>query len=88
MLGVRLDTTLEARLDKLAKATGRSKSYYAKVAIRQFLDEREEYLLGLAVLEGERGSERRLHRMSLRSPTGKLIGRLIAAQLPLVNERG
>jgi RHH-type transcriptional regulator, rel operon repressor / antitoxin RelB len=52
MLGVRLDKALEARLDKLAKATGRSKSYYAKVAIRQFLDEREEYLLGLAVLEG------------------------------------
>ena len=51
MLGVRLEPDLEARLEKLAKKTGRSKSYYAKEAIRQFLEDREDYLLGLAVLE-------------------------------------
>jgi len=51
MLGVRLEPELEARLERLAKKTGRSKSYYAKEAIRQFLEDREDYLLGLAVLE-------------------------------------
>lgn len=51
MLGVRLEPELEARLEKLARKTGRSKSYYAKEAIRQFLEDREDYLLGLAVLE-------------------------------------
>ncbi|MGH9357955.1 MAG: type II toxin-antitoxin system RelB family antitoxin [Terriglobia bacterium] len=51
MLGVRLEPALEAKLEKLAKKTGRSKSYYAKQAIRQFLEDREDYLLGLAVLE-------------------------------------
>lgn len=51
MLGVRLEPELEAKLEKLAKKTGRSKSYYAKQAIRQFLEDREDYLLGLAVLE-------------------------------------
>lgn len=51
MLGVRLEPELEARLKRLAKKTGRSKSYYAKEAIRQFLEDREDYLLGLAVLE-------------------------------------
>lgn len=51
MLGVRLEPDLEARLERLAKKTGRSKSYYAKEAIRQFLEDREDYLLGLAVLE-------------------------------------
>jgi len=51
MLGVRLEPELEAKLEKLAKKTGRSKSYYAKEAIRQFLEDREDYLLGLAVLE-------------------------------------
>lgn len=51
MLGVRLEPELEARLEKLAKKTGRSKSYYAKEAIRQFLEDREDYLLGIAVLE-------------------------------------
>jgi RHH-type rel operon transcriptional repressor/antitoxin RelB len=35
----------------LAKETGRSKSYYAKLAIRQFLEDREDYLLGIAALE-------------------------------------
>ncbi len=51
MLGVRLEPELEARLERLAKRTGRSKSYYAKEAIRQYLEDREDYLVGLAVLE-------------------------------------
>lgn len=51
MLGVRLEPELEARLQRLAKQTGRSKSYYAKLAIRQFLEDHEDYLLGIAALE-------------------------------------
>jgi RHH-type rel operon transcriptional repressor/antitoxin RelB len=53
MLGVRLDLETEQRLDQLAKLTGRSKSHYAKIAIQQFLDEREDYLLAIARLEDE-----------------------------------
>jgi RHH-type transcriptional regulator, rel operon repressor / antitoxin RelB len=51
MLGVRLEPELEAKLERLAKKTGRSKSYYAREAIRRFLEDREDYLLGIAVLE-------------------------------------
>ena len=51
MLGIRLEPELEEKLDSLAKQTGRSKSYYARQAIRQFLEEREDYLQGIAVLE-------------------------------------
>ncbi len=51
MLGIRLDRGLEKRLERLAKKTGRSKSHYAREAIRQYLEDREDYLLGLAVLE-------------------------------------
>jgi len=51
MLGIRLEPELEARLEKLSRKTGRSKSYYAREAIRQFLEDREDYLLGLTVLE-------------------------------------
>lgn len=51
MLAVRLDTEMEAKLDKLARETGRSKSYYVKQAIETFLEDREDYLLALAVLE-------------------------------------
>jgi RHH-type rel operon transcriptional repressor/antitoxin RelB len=51
MLGIRLEPPLERRLERLAKKTGRSKSYYAREAIRQYLEDREDYLLGLSVLE-------------------------------------
>lgn len=51
MLGIRLEPDLEAKLESLAKETGRSKSYYAREAIRQFLEDREDYLKGIAVLE-------------------------------------
>ena len=51
MLGVRLEPELEEKLDSLAKETGRSKSYYAREAIRQYLEDREDYLKGIAALE-------------------------------------
>jgi RHH-type transcriptional regulator, rel operon repressor / antitoxin RelB len=50
MLGVRLEPELEARLESLAKATGRSKSFYAKEAIRQYIEDREDSLLADKVL--------------------------------------
>jgi len=51
MLAVRLDSSMESQLDNLARETGRSKSYYVKQAIETFLEDREDYLLALAVLE-------------------------------------
>jgi RHH-type rel operon transcriptional repressor/antitoxin RelB len=51
MLGIRLEPELEEKLDSLAKQTGRSKSYYAREAIRQYLEDREDYLKGIAALE-------------------------------------
>ena len=57
MLAVRLDPETEDRLSRLAHETGRSKSYYVKQAIENYLEEREDYLLALAVLE--RGEPRK-----------------------------
>ena len=51
MLGLRLEPELEEKLESLAKETGRSKSYYAREAIRQYVEDREDYLKGIAVLE-------------------------------------
>ena len=51
MLGIRLEPDLEKKLNSLAKETGRSKSYYAREAIRQYLEDREDYLKGIAALE-------------------------------------
>ncbi len=51
MFAVRLDSSVEDRLTQLAHETGRSKSYYVKQAIENFLEDREDYLLALAGLE-------------------------------------
>jgi predicted DNA-binding protein len=51
MFGIDLDPELEARLDRLEKETGRTKAYYAELAIKEFLEDREDYLKGIAALE-------------------------------------
>ena len=51
MLAVRLPEKLEHRLSDLAHETNRSKSFYVKKALQEFLDEYEECLLALARLE-------------------------------------
>ena len=51
MLALRLPADLEKRLDELARNTGRSKSYYAKLAIEEFLQDQEDYLLAINRLE-------------------------------------
>lgn len=53
MLTVRLPARLETRLNKLAKRTGRPKSYYAKKALESFLDDQEDYLIALSRLENK-----------------------------------
>lgn len=45
MLAIRLDKALEERLDALAKRAGRTKTYYARKAIEQKLEELEDYFL-------------------------------------------
>lgn len=51
MLALRLPPEIEQRLEKLAQKTGRTKSYYAKKAITEFLQDEEDYLLALTRLE-------------------------------------
>ena len=45
MLAVRLDPDLEARLTAVATRTGRSKSYYARQAIAEKIEELEDIAL-------------------------------------------
>ena len=51
MLGVRLEPEMEKRLERLAKKTGRTKSYYAKEAIRHYIEDREDSLLADEILQ-------------------------------------
>jgi RHH-type rel operon transcriptional repressor/antitoxin RelB len=52
MLAIRLPKEIEDRLDKLSKATGRSKSFYARQAILEHLGDLEDYYLAVSRLEG------------------------------------
>ena len=56
-LSIRLPAEIEARLQALATATGRTKSYYITEAICKHLEDLEEYHLA-----EQRGGERRAGR--------------------------
>jgi RHH-type rel operon transcriptional repressor/antitoxin RelB len=43
MLAIRLPEDIEKRLDALAKATGRTKTYYAREAILEHIQDLEDY---------------------------------------------
>ncbi|MDD9988267.1 MAG: DUF6290 family protein [Spirochaetaceae bacterium] len=60
MLTVRLPEEIEARLQALAKATGRSMSYYVRQAIVEKLEEMADAHLGAAVMERIRSGEERV----------------------------
>ena len=51
MLAIRLKPDLEDRLAKLAKKTGRTKTFYAREAIEQHLEDLEDYYLAALSLE-------------------------------------
>lgn len=51
MLSVRLSPEQESALEQLAEQTGRSKSYYVKQALDEFLEDRADYLVALAAIE-------------------------------------
>ena len=59
MLAIRLPQAIEKRLEKLARRTGRTKTYYAREAILEHLDDLEDLYLAERALERiRRGDER------------------------------
>lgn len=63
MLAIRLPTDIEARLEALAKATGRTKTYYAREAILEHLDDLEDIHLAEKTLEQVRRGEMTTHSL-------------------------
>lgn len=59
MLAIRLPVTIEKRLGRLAKRTGRTKTYYAREAILQYLDDLEDIHLAEKELEAVRAGRSR-----------------------------
>ncbi len=54
MLAIRLPADIESRLEALAKATGRTKTFYAREAILEHLDNLEDIYLAEKRLENIR----------------------------------
>ena len=57
MLAIRLPESIEKRLEKLAKRTGRTKTFYAREAILQHLEELEDLYLAERSLDRIRSGE-------------------------------
>lgn len=63
MLAVRLPPDVENRLDALAKATGRTKSFYVRQAILEHLDDLEDLYLAEQRLIDVRAGRSRTHAL-------------------------
>ncbi len=57
MLAIRLPQSIEKRLEKLARRTGRTKTFYAREAILEHLDDLEDLYLAEGALERIRSGE-------------------------------
>ncbi|MBN2400010.1 MAG: ribbon-helix-helix protein, CopG family [Candidatus Aminicenantes bacterium] len=47
MIAVRIPSDVEKKLDQLAARTNRTKSYYVRKAIEEFLEDEADYLLAM-----------------------------------------
>lgn len=61
MLAIRLPQSIEKRLDRLARRTGRTKTYYVREAILEHLQDLEDLYLAERVLERVRSGAERTH---------------------------
>lgn len=61
MLAIRLPEEIEQRLDFLAKETGRTKTFYAREAILNYLEDLEDIYLSQQVLECVKRGEERIY---------------------------
>ena len=57
MIAVRIPQELEERLDRLAKETGRTKTFYVREAIAEHIAQLEDIYLAERVLERVRAGE-------------------------------
>ena len=64
MLAIRLPAEIEERLTTLAKRTGRTKTYYAREAILQYIDDLEDTYLAVERLvnAGKRWTQEELEQ--------------------------
>jgi RHH-type rel operon transcriptional repressor/antitoxin RelB len=59
MLAIRLPQSIERRLERLARRTGRTKTFYARETIQEHLEDLEDLYLAERALERIRSGEER-----------------------------
>jgi len=63
MLAIRLPQSVEKRLEKLARRTGRTKTFYVREAILEHLEDLEDVYLAEGALDRIRSGEERTIRL-------------------------
>ena len=63
MLAVRLPESIEKRLERLARRTGRTKTYYAREAILKHIQDLEDVYKAERILERVRTGKERTHTL-------------------------
>jgi RHH-type rel operon transcriptional repressor/antitoxin RelB len=58
---IRLDRTLEQRLDRLAERTGRTRAYFLREIIESRLGDLEDYYLASATMENVYGDKEKVY---------------------------
>lgn len=58
MINFRVDETIDVRLERMARLTGRTKTWYVREAVSEYLDDMEDIYLADRVMDRvERGNE-------------------------------
>lgn len=60
---IRLDPSVEKRLDHLAASTGRSKAYYLRELVTNGLEDLEDFYLASATMERVRKGEEKVYSL-------------------------
>jgi RHH-type rel operon transcriptional repressor/antitoxin RelB len=63
MLAIRLSPEIEKRLNRLAKSTGRTKTFYVREAILEHLDNLEDIYLAERIIERVRRGEEKTYSL-------------------------
>ena len=60
-MSIRLDRAVAQRLERLVECTGRTKTYYVREMIENWLEDLEDYYLASATMEKVRIGKERVH---------------------------
>lgn len=63
MINFRADDALHARLERLAKLTGRTKTFYVREAVASYIDDLEDIYLADRVMDRITAGEERVHSL-------------------------